>query len=1197
MGRKSRQKRERRETGLGPVARVAQGRSRASLLALLEAASVSPNASQYLPSLAVIYESIAKRTRVGHSHADETLLPSLIKAAHQECPSLTTTEDFLPHDPRLDVRVEWSGQMFRIVAGTLERPTSDIETLRRLSATVDSVLDRKLGYRLTDLIELILRRVDAVSRRLAPAWAADMEQQLRSPPRITSDEFSAALKLPPFEDQVTSCIDPKRARLGIRANSVPTNRLECDANSLVATFGSTIAIRYGQNGFTPLPVGLMVEALNSLAGEYALKSLAFESSLDKRWQDEARRFVGAMFVSSGNEVIGTLLDDQCLPLHSVIRYNDTQHLVVGVVAGLDNGQLDMKIAEAARLLGGVTSGSMLKTKQGPRYIPDTAMLARLLIVVAPQAIALIHPTTPTCAMVTLQDLDWIRRTIGRDEIDLWYFARDMVERKNVGEILSLSGLDMWELWRDQDKSFHRGGRKLDLLCVDPHHSVLEWQKMSEQREVEQALYLLKMDRICNWPIHNIEDNSNIIGDACLRILYDIVVGPTPVAVSLLSPPEVESQFGSRSYLGECVAHKLRCSQNQFTSLMRSSGRSSLRIEFVVGNAPQQRPLWVEQFKDNVLTIGWGLNLPEHLRKDSRSVESLIGSLLAEAIATESDIEEFIAAWDGAPPGIRFDAITVAPRIPYTPQPVPLHGSHRSKSLAELGVHLEDSGVVPSSYRGDDAKQIETDRVFPWFISKLHENLSRFDETAILAYALRQLEYTNCHRWWTNEKDLYPVGSSNRDDDHTLGPHQDLFLQARDIGLLIEEVFAHPPTGSAKPTAYDWQEVLSLAQLARESSERSEALHRRLTKHELEVSDLYQVNIVDAGHKVSFNASAFAKDFRLARLPTPVPIDTSAGDSNPRQDWSPISVRCPEYIEIDECLQESFKFGLDAILGIFQTIAQWNVLTPDHMERASRDDIAREAHFVQPQVSLNEFELAVKWLSLRREDIGSPVSTIEHWEVEARSARLATRPLLCTNNLVWILPWTAVLAERIWVTYLRQHRIPIRDSELPGSIAAVFGTSRQRRQRAFEKECKSQLDGLGLITVSGVRKERAHRHGIKDLSGEIDLLCLDATRSIIFVIEAKDPFVPFSARSIDRQLTLFHKRGGYVDVLTTKVTDMHMSSVSFAENKKVTDAARDWQVVGVMVTRHLSPAAYVKNGCSITFCTVETLRTVVEGYAS
>ena len=492
MGRKSRAKRERREQGLGPVARVAHGRSRASLLALLDAASVLPNASQYLPSLSVIYETVvSRRMPMGERRAGPALLHPLVRAAHRECPSVAVEEDYLPHDPRFEVRVEWCGEMFRMVAGTLERPTAVIEMMRRLAVTVDPVLHEYAGYGLTDIVGLVLRRVDAVVGVLGPTWPWELEQELGSAPKLRPEELAASARLPVLEGQIAECGDPERARAALEAHSVPAKSLRREAMSPVATFGSTIAVRDGR-GFTPLPAGLMVEALNAVAGEFVAKSLVVDASLDAKWQQAVWRFVGYMFVGAGNDVIGPLRDKQHPYLHSVIRYNDSQYLAVSVAARLDHTALDGTIAAAADSLEKVRPGSRLRTVHGTESIPPSARLFRLLIVAAPQAVqVLLIPSGSECAVITLQDFDWIRRTIGRQEIDLWYFVRDLVELRRVGRVFAWDGIDLWETWRGQGKSLYRGARQMDLVYVEPHHSQLEWRKASEQRHIELALHTNK----------------------------------------------------------------------------------------------------------------------------------------------------------------------------------------------------------------------------------------------------------------------------------------------------------------------------------------------------------------------------------------------------------------------------------------------------------------------------------------------------------------------------------------------------------------------------------------------------------------------------------------------------------------------------------------------------------------------------------
>ena len=101
---------------------------------------------------------------------------------------------------------------------------------------------------------------------------------------------------------------------------------------------------------------------------------------------------------------------------------------------------------------------------------------------------------------------------------------------------------------------------------------------------------------------------------------------------------------------------------------------------------------------------------------------------------------------------------------------------------------------------------------------------------------------------------------------------------------------------------------------------------------------------------------------------------------------------------------------------------------------------------------------------------------------------------------------------------------------------------------------------------------------------------------MFVIEAKDPFVALSARSVNRQISRFYKPKGHVPKLEQKVQDTRDSASSLAAAKRIEEPDRDWQVVGVMVTRHVTPAAYMRD-CPTTFCTIDALRDTIMGFKS
>ena len=906
--------------------------------------------------------------------------------------------------------------------------------------------------------------------------------------------------------------------------------------------------------------------------------------------------MGACSTPAGLDVIGPLHDERYPYLHSVIRYSDSQYLAVSVAGGLDLGALQEAIGTAAQSLESVGPGTTLSSVNRPESIPASARLCRLLIVAQPQAAILLSPEGTKCALITLQDLDWIRRTIGRDEIDLWYFVRDRVERPRIGQLRSWDGIDLWESWRGNGKSFFRGARPVDVLYVEPHHSSAEWQKASEQSEIELALNTLGMGRVSAWPLHSLDGTSKLVGNAKSGVLYRLVVCETPVAVALYANSDDEQSSDLAHNLGNCLAYKLECVRDRLVDLMQASGLPSLRIEFAVNEGNQDLSIQTAEADNGVLTVRCAPGFRDLLQENSQTAEARLGALLSDAISSGAPTNAFVTSWRDTPPGIRVDAITVIPRVQETPEPSALHESHLSAHLAELGTHLDEVGIQPGSYDGDGAKRLETEIIYPWLIGRLHEELSEFDFAAVLGLALTQLECTNSRRWWTTTRTAYQTGTPSEGEERLPESGQELLHQSRFISLIVEEVVARPPSGNRAPTEYDWQELLSLATLAGESSSRSEALHRELASPTLVVSDLYQVTINEDDLGTSIDLESFSRGARLAGLPDPVPIGSTGENRDPDQEWTPIEVRLPEYAGIEQSLQDSLGFGLDAILGILDMTIQWPVSRPHCTDLVSPQQIAEEMHAANPEIPLADYEAAVAWLSLGAEELASADSTIKHWEVERRSARVAIRPLIRDGSSAWVLPWTAEIAKRAWLTYLSQLRMPVPDDDLPLPVAKALKVARDARNREFENDCVKRLAELPLLSIPRVRKRHAQRHGIAQLYGEIDILSIDSERSLVFVIEAKDPFVPLSARSMHTQITQFHEADGYVDKLDRKVQDIKASAKSLAANKGIERADRDWRVIGVMVTRHVSPAAYHRS-CPTTFCTISALRDTIEGFDS
>ncbi len=215
MGRKSREKRERREQDGGPLGPL-HDFSASSLYALLEAASVSPTAAHRGPSIAKLFHTAVRRRKAGARPAGAADLPALVAAARADNPAITTLEDFQPYDVRSEVLVRWGADLFRLVPGSLERPTAMVSQHARLATAIDRVLVSELSFGLHDVGEIVLRRLHEVANRLAPYWPDGPVAAVGDDPFLSDAEVVAAGSLPSLSAVLEACtdVDPRTCRCG-----------------------------------------------------------------------------------------------------------------------------------------------------------------------------------------------------------------------------------------------------------------------------------------------------------------------------------------------------------------------------------------------------------------------------------------------------------------------------------------------------------------------------------------------------------------------------------------------------------------------------------------------------------------------------------------------------------------------------------------------------------------------------------------------------------------------------------------------------------------------------------------------------------------------------------------------------------------------------------------------------------------------
>ena len=537
MGRKSRTKRERREHGSGMVSVAAKGRSLVGLLALVEAAAVSPTANHRVPSLALIFDAALKRVRPGSALVDAAMLPALVDAAHKEQPAISSLEDMIPPDAREAAVVRWGDEIYRLLPSSLEHPAAVFEFLDLLAGAIDSVLVRARGYGLFDVVELALRRIDNVASVLSPAWPAGERPNLDGPATITDAELQAAAGLGTFNDLLGSCSAPVRARAALEAHSRVAKRLRFDLSSPISSFGDVVAVKQGAGAFLPLPAALLMEALPAVASSLADQAVRLDATVADSWRQQAGEKLGRLLAGSGHP-----LEPLTTPTGRRIyfaAYEPNQVLLLDLVATIDSTQLGDALEHSSEALAAAAS-----------TFPEDATVGALQVIATPSFGYAIVMEPNGALVMELQNVLRIVRDVAEEPADLWRYVVD--SQQGDIHLFAPNELDKWETWKAHDKAFPGGPSIASLFCVMGSSDV-EWAVESGKSDLERALRALQLAPTRDWPLVKISGDEADIADFASQQHHDIYLWDVPVAVSMqrhgFSRAEADTIFNLVSGLG------------------------------------------------------------------------------------------------------------------------------------------------------------------------------------------------------------------------------------------------------------------------------------------------------------------------------------------------------------------------------------------------------------------------------------------------------------------------------------------------------------------------------------------------------------------------------------------------------------------------------------------------------------------------
>ena len=1193
MGRKSRLKRERREAEEAGLSGLMRTISPDSMQALLEAASASPTSNYALPPISVAFCSFAKQRRHGQLPARPEHLARVVEAARRECADLARLEDFVPGDSQEEVVVRWAGSLHRILPGALSQPVSLLEDARRLADVIDPVLTAAVGYGLSDAIELVLRRVSHVAQTLSPGWAPRVLSDTSRSPSVSRSDLSAAGMLTDIESQVQECRHPARARMVLDRHSDTVHRLSYDTGR--GTFGAVIAVRHPQGRSTPLPAGVLMNSIPELMIWLSKKAYELEPGLSTQWATQVSETLIHMLIGAGHRIIGVIPDEEGIPALLVVGYSPQQVLLVGVAASLD-GQtaqqlMEMRFEELSSRSSPAISPSLVANGR----IDPEARSEALMVVASPTSQS--WPLSGPVRVATLQDILWMRRT-AEDPSDLWSYAKDIRETHETSTVFAVDEADAWEWWRKNGKSFYIGGLDLDVMPIEPGMQLAEWEMAASCSVVERALFLLGLPEAAAWP--ELGDYGTVwyVTDRHTASRYGIILGDVPVALGWADviPREEEAL----TILVDGLLNKLEQIKEPLSRWLTEEGRNALRVEFVMKPYHGGPAVELGSISNGVLTLHWKESLEEQLVADAAAVEEAVGTALARGVFSYERSRKFAHAWSRIPRAVRFDTVFSLQRPIPSESLVTIGAAGTSREMRDLAVHMRHSGIECKEYDGDDAKHLISRVIYPWLLHRLREELGKFSPDKILDYALKQIEVLNYHRDQVDRMMELYLGLPNISESgihHIDGFRGEVVVHTRYVSLILEQLVASRPSGSEIPNHLEWENLLGIASACIRFGFLSEAIHQGMSNATLRVAGSFAIEFDDGIETAEFDEEAYSRCWTASTRPPKLDLDnrTDSAEEGAGNDYMPSVVDLePGLAPADTAMREIWGFGFQAIMSVLDQACAWDSTELNSISTSTTRAFAQETFANDERATTDEYERAVKWLTLADVD----PQQIEPWEVERRADRIATHPFLGHGESVYVLPWTAGAFLKTFFNYLEDGRLPWPEETLrhadedgEGKVVMALRAYRKSRNRELENASVQALEASGLKVLRNIKPHKAHKFGIDKLSGEIDMICIDPDRSFIWVVEVKDQSAAFSTRAIMRIVHKFHGEDGHVETLLSKCDEISASASPLAASQGIGNPEREWQIHGIMATRSLCPAAFVKSP-KVEFCTVDNLPTAI-----
>lgn len=1217
-----------------------------SLWLLLAAAGASPAVRHKWVRVGYLVDLACKTTGLSGQLANRDALQDLLARAAESIGDIEMYEDYLPEDPRDDVRIRIADYTLRLGPGDIERPVADIDRALLVSRAIDPLLIDRVGFGVRDLLDVVLGYQDAATAIFAESWP-DGDIDLDADTVVTKEEVEAAERLIALGTPA-HLLPTDRHRLALKWITCTSAALSYDPGAPESPVGRFVRVEdpsWAEPRWLPLHVipGALAAAVSELAEQVATDPDArrcFAQAAAAEVRDALWRF-GDVFGPADYEGAPVASPRNVLQWASSAT---ARHFVLVQVMSELSIQLftmpeELETLRATRAVAAnPETPCRIAMTHGEITMRPGAQVVPLLVVANPGHIA--PRALPGLAAVSLDDLRWMAKTAD-SELDLFNYCRDLA-RPDLPPFIGWDAIDIWEWWRSNGKSFFSGGRAPSVITITPHWGTAEWKLAAKRTPVEIALARLGLPGLRDL-VGDPEDDH--FGPRLLagRVQHgtpardstgrhkapdptgwSVHISDIPVAVEAFREgwPTDRSKFLTDlaiglSYAFEQItdvwveAHSDTGVRGYVVNL--SVGMTGGDVLRLVGTSRSGGPTTHDEPGD-VITVEVEVELDPILSDDfdatgafQKSMADLITDAALAAGVTSDASDTIKAAIMSRSPTFAVETLRPLTTRNDFSNPVSLNEALVSIVDRKVAEAVHDAGIEPGEYQGTAAKEIDRDVLAPTALAFLEAALASHALDELLQFGMEQIERCLAHKSRAqvaaqHATDILSVSWDPLERLHA--SENELTTLRRCIEVALEAALRSAPSGSTPVDDLTWGEILAAARAYLAATIRSEAIHHQIGETVLKVSMSFELSTESdaprGGGTITGDGSGYTLDnhaYLRARL-APKREDSSTQESEGQD--APAG---PIPAGIDEAMLKVFGASATDVFSALTTAASWPIepADPDAVAIAANVLADRVVEYsVYPEEVTTENAKrrtfnALKLLTSTSADLLA--SDWKPWQARSRKRRLLIQPLAQrSDGLLIISPRLCLATASVYLQYLRQGQLPWSQPQPPAELNKVLEATRDARNKALEHRVAKLLEDAGWTFITNIKETKPERLNLPSLQTEIDVVAGRAGDPNIWLLEVKDPSDVFAPADIRRLLDRFYLDGrtpSYNTQMARKFADLspYPDAVAAALKLPTPDPADPYRVRAMFVTREPTPAQFA--GGQFLFTTLAKLIETLE----